>query len=169
MSSIEAVNALNGSIRLTGSASPVEKKELTLKEKGDVKLLQQHDISVRHHEMSHLMTAHDIAISAPSFEYKRGPDGIKYAVRGEVNLDSSLDLRNPEAAIEKALKIQHAALAPADPSPKDMRVAAQARLIEAKAYRKLNREEIQKNIVDNRYNDSGDIQKNLHTILDLFS
>jgi hypothetical protein len=63
---------------------------------------------------------------APSYTFKRGPDGQSYAVAGEVPIDTSVIPGDPQATIEKMQQVQRAALAPADPSPQDLKVAAQA-------------------------------------------
>jgi hypothetical protein len=60
------------------------------------------------------------------FEYQVGPDGKKYAVGGEVSIDTSEIPDNPNATIQKMSTVQRAAMAPADPSPQDRAVAAQA-------------------------------------------
>jgi hypothetical protein len=167
-----------------GKNSGGEENALTIKEKLDVKLLGLMDRSVRAHESGHLRVAMDIAVGVPAFEYKLGPDGKKYAVGGEVQIDASVNAGgDPEAAIEKALKIKSAALAPSDPSPKDLRTAAQAQVLINKARRMLDRERLEeiRNKGENpaspevhpgmnAYKNSGnaDYQKNLSQILDLF-
>ena len=59
------------------------------------------------------------------FQYKRGPDGRRYAVAGEVSIDTSPE-KDPRATLQKMRTVERAALAPAHPSPQDRRVAAQA-------------------------------------------
>lgn len=113
--------------------------ELTEEEKQKVQELKETDRKVRQHEMAHLAAAQGIAVSGASFEYKRGPDGVNYAVGGEVSIDTSRE-RDPEATIDKARRIAGAALAPADPSPQDRSVAAKARQMEANARAELARE-----------------------------
>jgi hypothetical protein len=173
----------------------VRKEEhLTLNEKIEVQRLQQVDRSVREHEQAHLRAARDLAVSRPVFQYERGPDGVQYAIHGEVNIDADIDAANAQDTIEKALKIQSAALAPNDPSPKDMSSAVKARIIESKAHRKQSREEsldimmsqVEKRnhppdqdsgITDeaakrlglNQYKQHMEFQKNLSTMLDLFT
>lgn len=67
-----------------------------------------------------------LLINPASYTYQAGPDGNRYAVGGEVTIDTSPVSGNPEATIQKALQIQTAALAPADPSVQDRAVAASA-------------------------------------------
>jgi hypothetical protein len=106
---------------------------LTEKERKEVKELKETDKKVRQHEQAHMMAGAGLIISGAQFEYKRGPDGQLYAVAGEVTIDTSEVPNNPEATLEKAKKIQRAALAPQDPSPQDRQVAAKARQMENKA------------------------------------
>ncbi len=87
--------------------------------------LRARDQQVRAHEMAHLAAAGAYATSGANYTYQTGPDGRKYAVGGEVGIDVSPE-RDPEATIRKMQVVQQAALAPADPSAQDMRVAAMA-------------------------------------------
>ncbi len=164
--------------------SLVKEKVLTLKEELDVQQLEQTERSVREHERSHMMAARDLAISSPNYRLEHGPNGQEYAVGGEVNINASTPTGDAEATIEKALKIERTALAPSDPSAKDMQVAAQARTIASKAYRKLSREQFMAVIhkpnaeeqqahqmpdAINPYLKNRDFQKDLSTMLDLFT
>jgi hypothetical protein len=180
--SLEAKDALN---KISKQFSIVDKgKELTVIEKLEVRELEQLERSVRQHERAHLQTARDIAVGGVDFKYKRGPDGQKYVVNGEVDIDASSVSGNTRATIEKALKVQNSALAPSDPSPKDLRAAAQARIMEAKAYRKLSREQQNEEKINSNSQKPGEIpfstgynvyqtsverQENLFNILDLFA
>lgn len=119
--------------RVSGSeGGPKTDEQLTEEEKREVQRLKEIDRKVRQHEMAHLAAAAGIAVSGANFEYQRGPDGVNYAVGGEVSIDVSKE-SDPDATIEKARKISAAALAPADPSPQDRQVAAKARAMEAEA------------------------------------
>ncbi len=101
-----------------------------------LKQLQQIDQTVHTHEMAHLSAAGGYAKSGVSYTYKRGPDGINYAVGGEVQIDTS-PAATPDATMAKMRIVRQAALAPADPSGQDQRVAAQASLRIAKAAQEL--------------------------------
>lgn len=90
-----------------------------------VRELQQRDREVRAHELAHVAAGSGLITRGASFEYETGPDGQRYAVAGEVSIDTSPE-RTPEESIDKAARIQAAALAPADPSAQDRAVAAQA-------------------------------------------
>lgn len=95
--------------------------------------LKQTDREVRQHEMAH-QTVGGAYTGSASYEYEVGPDGKRYAVAGEVSVDYGPVPGDPQATVEKMQIVIAAALAPADPSPKDLQVAAQARqyLLEAK-------------------------------------
>lgn len=95
--------------------------------------LKQTDREVRQHEMAH-QTVGGPYTGGASYEYEVGPDGKRYAVAGEVPIDYGPVPGDPSATIEKMQTVIAAALAPAEPSSKDLQVAAQARqyLLEAK-------------------------------------
>lgn len=99
---------------------------LTEQELKQVQELKQRDREVRSHEAAHLAAAGSLAIGGASYTYQRGPDGVQYAVGGKVNIDTSSVPGDPEATLAKAQRIRAAALAPAQPSSQDLRVAAQA-------------------------------------------
>lgn len=94
------------------------------------------DRQVRAHEAAHMAAAGGLAQGGPSLETQQGPDGRNYAVAGEVSIDVSPG-RTPEETIRKAEQVRRAALAPADPSAQDYRVAAQAAQMMAEAQREL--------------------------------
>jgi len=87
--------------------------------------LQHRDKEVRTHELAHAAVGGG-ATGAPSYTFEVGPDGKKYAVGGEVSVDLSSVAGDPQATIIKMQKIHAAALAPANPSTQDTRVAASA-------------------------------------------
>ncbi len=92
----------------------------------ELQQLKERDREVRTHEQAHLAAAGQHARGGPVYEFERGPDGRRYAVGGHVNIDTSKVAGDPEATLRKADVIRRAALAPAEPSPQDRRVAAQA-------------------------------------------
>lgn len=108
-------------------------------ELADQALLEQlraRDREVRVHEAAHAAVGGPYA-GAASFQYQRGPDGRNYAVEGEVSISTSPVPGDPQATIEKARTIRAAALAPAEPSAQDRRVAAEAAQMEAEARAEL--------------------------------
>ena len=111
--------------------------ELTPDEQRILEQLKARDREVRAHEQAHLSAAGNLATSGASFTYQKGPDGQRYATGGEVGIDSARVPGDPEATIERAQKIQRAALAPASPSAQDRSVAARAAVTEQKAQAEL--------------------------------
>ncbi|MFT5452738.1 MAG: hypothetical protein ACI9N9_002233 [Enterobacterales bacterium] len=90
------------------------------------------DRRVRAHEQAHASVGGTLA-GAPSFTFTTGPNGVRYAVGGEVSIDTSGVPGNPQATLRKAEQVARAALAPADPSATDQRVAASAQGLASKA------------------------------------
>lgn len=107
--------------------------ELTEEEEKQVKELQARDREVRAHEQAHARVGGPYA-SAPSYTFQQGPDGKRYAIGGEVQIDTATE-RTPEATVRKMQIVIRAATAPAEPSSQDLKVAQQARsqLAEAQA------------------------------------
>lgn len=93
--------------------------------------LQSRDLEVKSHEMAHKAVGGSLA-SSMSFEYQTGPDGKQYAIGGEVSIDSAPE-SDPKATQSKMRQVRAAALAPANPSPQDIKVASSATLLEMKA------------------------------------
>jgi hypothetical protein len=115
-----------------GGGRRARQDELSPEEKQQVQELRQIDAKVRAHEQAHLAAAAGLAMGGANFQTTRGPDGKQYAVAGEVSIDVS-PAQSPEQTIDKARRIQAAALAPADPSPQDRAVAAAAAQMAAQA------------------------------------
>jgi len=102
-----------------------KKQELSEEDQRKVEELKKIDKRVHTHEQAHLSAAGSYASGGASYDYVTGPDGNRYANSGHVNIDTSRE-KTPEATIIKANIIQKAALAPADPSPADRQIAANA-------------------------------------------
>lgn len=110
--------------------------QLTPEQQRQVDALKQTDRKVRAHEQAHLSAGAELVRGGPSFTYTTGPDGRRYAVAGEVSIDTTPG-RTPEDTVPKARHIRAAALAPADPSVQDRSVAAQASQMERQALQAL--------------------------------
>lgn len=121
----------------SASESGAAEQELTQDEQREVELLEQRDAEVRAHEQAHVAAGGQYVTSAPSYSYQVGPDGKRYAIGGEVGIDTSMRSGDPAANLEKARTLERAALAPAEPSTQDRRVAADARAMEIEAQRQL--------------------------------
>jgi hypothetical protein len=90
------------------------------------------DRQVRAHEAAHAAVAGALA-GAKSFSYVTGPDGVRYAVAGEVSIEFGEVAGDAEATLRNANQVRAAALAPAQPSAQDFHVAALAGQIIAQA------------------------------------
>jgi hypothetical protein len=124
----EAAQAPGGAAAKAGggiSRSQQTDSPLSEADQQKVRDLQQRDREVRAHEMAHVAAGGSLVRNGASFSYETGPDGQRYAIGGEVSIDSSPG-RTPEETRSKAERIKSAALAPADPSAQDRQVAALA-------------------------------------------
>jgi hypothetical protein len=137
----------DGETTTTESASqrparePQESSGLTEEEQRQLLELQQRDREVKAHELAHKSVGGRY-VTGGSFTYQTGPDGHRYAIGGEVSIDSSQE-STPEETLRKAELIRRAALAPTDPSPQDYRVASQASLMATEARAEISAEQRQ--------------------------
>lgn len=125
-----------------GDASLPGDVELSEEETQEVEELKRRDQEVRTHEHAHVAAGGQHVRGGISYEYQTGPDGKRYAVGGEVSIDTSEE-GNPEDTIRKAQTIRQAALAPAEPSGQDRRAAAAAAQMEMKARQELADEKLE--------------------------
>lgn len=102
--------------------------------------LKSTDQNVRAHEAAHLAAAGGLATGGAQFTYETGPDGVRYAVGGEVSISVS-EGQTPEETLQRAEQIRRAALAPADPSSQDLAVAAMAEQMAARARQQIAAEQ----------------------------
>ena len=117
--------------------------ELSLEEQRIVSELQAADTNVRAHEAAHMAAGGGLT-SPASYTYERGPDNKMYAVAGEVGISTG-EGNTPQESLNKAQTIRRAALAPADPSPQDLKVAAQAASMEMSARAQIMQEKMSQN------------------------
>lgn len=103
-----------------------------LEQTAELQKLQKRDTEVRAHEQAHAAAGGNYA-GAPSYEYQKGPDGKLYAVGGETPIDTAPVADDPQATIAKMETVIRAALAPAQPSSQDLKVAAQAQQAKTQA------------------------------------
>lgn len=108
-------------------------KDPTSSEYRELQALKARDREVRQHEQAHVAAGGAHVRGGASFSYETGPDGRRYAVGGEVSIDTSAVSGDPEATIRKMQAVRQAALAPAEPSAQDRAVAADAAHAEAQA------------------------------------
>ncbi len=102
----------------------VNGKDLSNEEVKQVRELEKIDREVRAHEAAHQAAGGALA-GAASFGYTRGPDNKMYAIEGEVPIRMQKS-NTPEETIANAMQVIASAMAPADPSPQDYKVAANA-------------------------------------------
>jgi hypothetical protein len=101
-------------------------EEFTSEEREIIEKLAARDREVRAHEQAHAAAGGAYVISGPSYTYQTGPDGRKYAIGGEVQIDTSPIKGDPEATLRKMQTVIAAAMAPAEPSSADNAIAAAA-------------------------------------------
>ena len=93
----------------SAEASPREQRQQQL----EIADLVQRDREVRTHEQAHAAVGGQYA-GSPTYSFKRGPDGQRYAVSGEVGIDTAAVPNDPEATLRKMEVVLRAALAPAE-------------------------------------------------------
>ncbi len=108
-----------------------------------IQKLKTRDREVKQHERAHMAAGGPYITGGPTYTYQIGPDGKRYAIGGEVHIDTSPE-RDPEATIRKMEKVKRAALAPSNPSNQDRMVAAKASMEEQKARLELLKEKQEK-------------------------
>jgi hypothetical protein len=111
-------------------------EELTADEQREVYRLAEIDRRVRAREQAYLAASRGQARAA-NVRYITGPDGRQYAVEADLQVDIGPVDGNPELTLAKAKAAEAAALAAADPSPRDRMTAAQARRVADEARQKL--------------------------------
>lgn len=116
----------------TAAANRRAEQERQQAELEQIDELAARDREVRAHEQAHAAVAGQYG-SSPTYSFVRGPDGVSYAVSGEVKIDTSPIAGDPEATLRKAQQLRRAANAPAEPSGQDANVAAQAAQMEQQA------------------------------------
>lgn len=102
-----------------------EQRQQQLEARQQIQQLAKRDREVRAHELAHAAVGGQYS-GSPTFTYERGPDGVNYAVAGEVSISLPSIGSDPEQALNAANQVRRAALAPADPSAQDRSVAAGA-------------------------------------------
>lgn len=140
------IESASGNFTQTLTALPLarqaesSRRELTPEQQRQVDQLKRIDKAVRAHEQAHVAAGADLVRGGATYSYQTGPDNKRYAVAGEVRIDTSPG-RTPEETLPKAQRIRETALAPADPSPQDRSVAAKASRMEAGARAEIAQEQ----------------------------
>ena len=112
------------------------REELTADDQRELSRLAEMDRRVKAREQAYLAASRGQARAA-TVRYVTGPDGQPYAVDADLDVDAGPVEGNPELTLAKAETAEAAALAAADPSPRDRMMAAQARRIAEEARQKL--------------------------------
>ena len=115
-----------------------QEKEQARQDQAIIRELSAIDRRVKAHEQAHASVGGVYAGSA-NFTYQTGPNGVRYAVGGEVPIDTSGVPGNPQATLRKAEQVARAALAPADPSSVDRQIASSAQALATKARFEISR------------------------------
>ncbi len=103
------------------STDPQQQQQIQLQ----IRKLASRDREVRAHESAHAAVGGQFT-GPPQFTFQKGPDGVLYAVAGEVSINTSEVSNDPEATLARLETVIRAALAPAEPSSQDVSVASGA-------------------------------------------
>jgi hypothetical protein len=109
--------------------------ELSEDQEAQVRKLKQAQREVVAHEAAHQAAAGAFG-GGVSYSYTQGPDGKSYITGGEVPIQLKPG-STPEETLRNMQQVQRAALAPADPSGQDRRVAAKAAAMAAQAQQEI--------------------------------
>lgn len=139
---INDTSGVNAQSRMNAQDDEQSSQEQQMKIDQVVSQLKARDREVRAHEQAHLAVAGQYATGL-SYTYQSGPDGKRYAIGGEVGIDTSAVSGDPEATIQKMMVVQSAAMAPAQPSAQDYRVASSARQAMAEARAELSAQQME--------------------------
>jgi hypothetical protein len=120
----------------SNATAKVDPQGLTDAQRQQVDALANRDREVRQHEQAHALVGGPYA-GSPSYTYQQGPDGERYAIGGEVPIDVAPIAGDPEATLAKMEVVRAAALAPAEPSSADHRIAQLASAQAAEAHAQL--------------------------------
>lgn len=133
-----------------------QQREQQRRDQEQIQQLANRDREVRAHEQAHASVGGQYA-GSPSFSYERGPDGVNYAVGGEVPISlPSSSGKNPEQTLAAAEQVRRAALAPADPSPQDRSVAASASQLALEARAEIAKQQVQETV---EAREQGEVQR----------
>ncbi|MEM7096728.1 MAG: putative metalloprotease CJM1_0395 family protein [Pseudomonadota bacterium] len=146
----------------------LNKAKLLQQTQREVRALAARDREVRAHEQAHAAAGGPYA-SHPHYNYTQGPNGVRYATSGHVNIDVGEVPGDAEATLTKMQTVVRAALAPAEPSAQDRAVAAKASAMAAQARAELAQEkrEMDKMIVSNKTSPVREVGSTSGSLLDV--
>lgn len=146
-----------------GEKTSQAQKQQEKKDQEVIRQLKARDLEVKKHEQAHAVVGGQYA-GSQSFDYQIGPDGARYAVGGEVSIEMSKVSGDPQATVEKMRVVRAAALAPAEPSPQDRRVAAEASQIAAEAQQEMAMQKVEERQETKESNESGEESDESNTL-----
>jgi hypothetical protein len=162
LSTIQATRAATSPTTQNKPATEISEQDLQ-----QLRQLKSRDLVVRAHEAAHLAAASGIVVGSASYSYQRGPDGVQYAVGGEVSIDTSKVAGDPNATLQKAQQIQAAALAPTQPSSQDRAVAARAAKMAIEAKAEISLQVISNNVSPTKESAIDDERRSLGNTIDI--
>jgi hypothetical protein len=123
-------------------ASEPKSGEVSLSEEEKERLeeLRRRQNRIKRRHRTQAQVASKYTEGGPQYIYKRGPDGEMYAVKGEVEYDTTRE-DSPEQTIEKMKAIKKAVRATPEPTLEDKRVANEASQKLEEAKRKLRQQQ----------------------------
>ncbi|WP_394222235.1 putative metalloprotease CJM1_0395 family protein [Alteromonas gracilis] len=133
------------------SRKEAEQKQQEKQDAAEIEQLKARDQEVRVHEQAHAATGGQYA-GAPRYEYTTGPDNKRYVTDGEVSIDVSKE-KTPQETLKKMEQVRAAALAPAEPSSQDLKVAAEASQKATEARSEIAKAQVESRAPDNGSND----------------
>ena len=136
-----AASGLGADSANSASSASAKPGQLSVQAQQQVAQLKEIDRKVRAHEQAHIAVGRELIRGGASYQYQTGPDNQRYAVGGDVLIDTS-PAASPAKTVSKAERIRAAALAPADPSVQDQSVAAQASRMATEARIELSVQQI---------------------------
>lgn len=113
----------------------------------EIEQLAARDREVRAHEQAHVSVGGQYT-GAASLSFQEGPNGVRYAIGGEVSISSGAVPGDPQATVAKAQQVQRAALAPADPSTQDRMVAANAARLALEARADISQQQTEERVAE---------------------
>lgn len=149
------------------AADKIQSTALSEQDLEKLRQLKARDQVVRAHEAAHLAAGSGLVRGGASFSFQRGPDGVQYAIGGEVSIDTSKVSGDPNATLQKAKQIQAAALAPVQPSSQDQHVAARAAQMAIEARAEIAKQLNSNNVAPSKQAATGDGQRKLGNTLDI--
>jgi hypothetical protein len=132
---------------------------LSQAEERDVAKLKSRDAEVRAHEQAHMAAGGSLIRGGASYSYATGPDDKRYAVGGEVSIDTSPIKDDPKATIMKEERVKRAAMAPAKPSSQDYAVASSAQQLIIQAQMELSKNQTSTSSNEGEEQSTRNIQK----------